>query len=183
MTDIILQALYFMLPAYIANALPVVFSNIEMGKIFERPVDLGRKWHGERIFGDNKTVKGFFVGTIGGILVCFIQFLLFGHGYMHEVSIVNYTFVGSLVIGFLLGFGALVGDSVKSFIKRRVGIKPGAPFPIFDQVDYVIGALVFALMAVALPLDVLLAALIISPIFPIIANVIAYFLGWKKVWW
>ncbi|HPU94727.1 MAG TPA: CDP-archaeol synthase, partial [Candidatus Gracilibacteria bacterium] len=75
------------------------------------------------------------------------------------------------------------GDSVKSFVKRRVGIAPGKPFHVFDQVDYVIGSLVFALIAVALPLDVLLAAMIISPVLPIVANLIAYYLGWKKVWW
>lgn len=183
MMNIILQALYFMLPAYVANALPVVFSNIDMGKFFERPIDLGHKWRGVRIFGDNKTVKGFFVGVVGGIITCFIQFLLFGHGYLHGISVVNYTLVGAIVIGFLLGFGALTGDAIKSFIKRRVGIEPGQPFIVFDQIDYVIGSLIFVLLAVALPLDILIAALIVSSILPLIANVIAYFLGWKKVWW
>jgi len=183
MLDSILQAVYFMLPAYIANSLPVVFTNIHIGDFFEKPIDLGRKWRGVRIFGDNKTVKGYLVGVLGGVIVCFAQFLFYAHGYLHQISVVNYTFVGSLVIGFLLGFGALVGDSVKSFVKRRVGIAPGKPFPIFDQIDYVIGSLVFVLIAIALPLDVLLAVIIISPIFPIVANLIAYYLGWKKVWW
>jgi len=183
MTHLVLQALYFMLPAYIANALPVIFSNIYIGGVFEKPVDLGKKWHGERVFGDNKTVKGFFVGVVGGIVTCFVQFLFFANVYLHNLSVIDYTFVGAVIIGFLLGFGALVGDSVKSFIKRRVGIDPGAPFPVFDQLDYVIGSLIFVLIAVALPLDILLAALIVSPILPVIANIIAYFLGLKKVWW
>lgn len=33
-------------------------------------------------------------------------------------------------------------DSVKSFVKRRVGIAPGEPGIPFDQLDFVIGALV-----------------------------------------
>ncbi len=172
-----------MLPAYIANALPVIFSNIKMGKFFEKPIDLGHKWKGVRIFGNNKTVKGFFVGIVGGMITCFGQFLVFGHGHLHSISVVSYTLVGSMVIGFLLGLGALTGDAVKSFAKRRLGIEPGKPFPIFDQLDYVVGALIFSLIAVALPLDVLLAALIISPVFPVVANIIAYKLGLKKVWW
>ncbi|MEM3153941.1 MAG: CDP-archaeol synthase, partial [Candidatus Woesearchaeota archaeon] len=39
------------------------------------------------------------------------------------------------------GIGALLGDSIKSFFKRRLGILPGRPWIPFDQVDYAIGAL------------------------------------------
>lgn len=36
----------------------------------------------------------------------------------------------------------MAGDSLKSFVKRRVGIAPGKPWIPFDQVDFAIGALV-----------------------------------------
>lgn len=183
MTTLILQALYFMLPAYIANAVPNFLPYLKMGKVLDSPVDMGRSFKGKRIFGDNKTVKGFVFGTIFAILTCLMQFALYKNGYWLSITVVNYTFIGAFVIGFLLGFGALVGDSVKSFVKRRIDIEPGRSFPVFDQIDFVIGSLVFVLMAVALPLDVLLTALIVSPILPFIANILAYLLGIKKVWW
>ena len=45
-------------------------------------------------------------------------------------------------IGLLLGSGALIGDAVKSFFKRKEGIKPGNRFIPWDQLDYSIGSLV-----------------------------------------
>lgn len=183
MTTLILQALYFMLPAYVANAIPNFLPHFKMGKVLDSPVDLGRSFKGKRIFGDNKTVKGFVFGILFAILTCLLQFALYKNGYLLSITVVNYNFIGAFVIGFLLGFGALAGDAMKSFVKRRIDIEPGKPFPVFDQIDFAIGALVFVLLAVALPLDVLLTALIISPILPFVANILAYLLGIKKVWW
>ena len=47
------------------------------------------------------------------------------------------------LIGFLLGFGALLGDALGSFIKRRMGIGRGKPAPILDQIDFLIVATCF----------------------------------------
>lgn len=175
MLSVILQALYFMFPAYVANATPVFFSKLKGGKILDGPIDHGKKLFGVRIFGDNKTVKGFLFGTLFGVLTGLSQYYL--------SNVFGYSIYEALFIGFLLGFGALVGDAVKSFIKRRIGVKPGGALPVFDQIDFVIGALCFASLAVDFSLKFVLVILIISPILPVIANITAYFLGVKKVWW
>jgi len=175
MLSVILQALYFMFPAYVANATPVFLSKINMGKFLDGPVDLGKNFMGKRIFGDHKTVKGFVFGTIAGVLVCLSQYFV--------SNIFEYSFYDSILIGFLLGFGALVGDSVKSFFKRRLGVKPGGVLPVFDQIDFVVGSLVLSSIAVDLKLELIIVILIVSPVLPLIANITAYFLGLKKVWW
>jgi CDP-2,3-bis-(O-geranylgeranyl)-sn-glycerol synthase len=36
----------------------------------------------------------------------------------------------------------MAGDSVKNFVWRRLRIPPGAPWIPFDQLDFVLGALV-----------------------------------------
>jgi CDP-2,3-bis-(O-geranylgeranyl)-sn-glycerol synthase len=36
----------------------------------------------------------------------------------------------------------MAGDAVKSFLKRRAGIRPGRPWIPFDQIDFVVGELV-----------------------------------------
>ena len=41
-------------------------------------------------------------------------------------------------IGFIMGFGAILGDAIGSFTKRRINLKSGAPFPIVDQVGFVV---------------------------------------------
>ena len=48
------------------------------------------------------------------------------------------------ILGFLLGFGALAGDAIKSFFKRALNIAPGKPWFPFDQLDSVLGALLSA---------------------------------------
>lgn len=183
MSDLILQALYFMLPAYVANMVPVFFSHWKMGRVMDSPVDLGQKFRGKRIFGTNKTVKGFLFGTVFGVLICVSQFGLSELGWTSGLNIINYTFYNSVLIGALLGFGALAGDVVESFLKRQIGIAPGRAFPVFDQMDFIVGSLVFVSIVVDLPFDILITILILSPVLPFIANIVAYFLKIKKVWW
>jgi len=48
---------------------------------------------------------------------------------------------GWLDLGVRFGIGAMAGDAVKSFFKRRVGIRPGQPWIPFDQLDFIVGAL------------------------------------------
>ena len=93
MLSIILQALYFMFPAYVANATPVFFSKLRMGKVLDGPIDLGRELFGVRIFGDNKTVKGFLFGTLFGALTGLSQYYL--------SNVFGFSFYGALFIGFL----------------------------------------------------------------------------------
>lgn len=164
-----------MFPAYVANAVPNFLPHFKMGKVLDGSIDHGKKLFGVRIFGNNKTVKGFLFGTMFGALTGLSQYYL--------SNVFGYSIYEALFIGFLLGFGALVGDAVKSFIKRRVGIKPGGALPVLDQIDFVIGSLCFVSLAVDFSLKFVLVILIISPILPVIANITAYFLGIKKVWW
>ena len=80
----------------------------------------------------------------------------------------------------MLGFGALFGDSVKSFFKRQLNIKPGKSWIPFDQVDWIIGAILFSIFYVALSLyDVIFAIIIFGVLHPIV-NLIGYFLKIKK---
>ena len=53
-----------------------------------------------------------------------------------------------ILIGFLLGFGALLGDALGSFLKRRLGIGRGKPAPILDQLDFIIVALILVLILI-----------------------------------
>jgi len=49
-----------------------------------------------------------------------------------------------------LGFGALFGDTAKSFFKRQKGIQPGRSWFPFDQVDYIVGGVAFSLLYIRL---------------------------------
>lgn len=122
---LILRSVYFMFPAYIANAVPVFMSRL---KFLDIPIDFNKKLNNKPILGRNKTVRGFFFGILFSILFVYIQKYLYGIEFFKMISIVDYNSINLLLLGFLLGFGVLFGDSFKSFIKRRLNKEPGSKF-------------------------------------------------------
>jgi CDP-2,3-bis-(O-geranylgeranyl)-sn-glycerol synthase len=77
-----------------------------------------------------------------------------------------------------------MGDLVHSFVKRRIGLAEGSPFPLADQLDFVVGAFLFSLLVSAPPplLTVVIMILITPPIH-LLTNYVAYLLGAKKTPW
>ncbi|MEM3153821.1 MAG: CDP-2,3-bis-(O-geranylgeranyl)-sn-glycerol synthase [Candidatus Bathyarchaeia archaeon] len=163
--ELVAEAIKFIFPAYCANAIPVLAGG-------GLPIDLGRKFFdGKPIFGKNKTFRGFISGLIIGTAVGFAEAAVF-----QEYNSIGY-------FGFLLSLGALLGDLAGAFIKRRLGIPPGGLLPIVDQVDFVVGALIFAFPLRVLSLELMLAVLIITPPLHMATNFAAYKLGLKSSPW
>lgn len=166
----IFNAFYFIFPAYCANASPVLFGG---GK----PIDCGRKFFdGKPIFGSHKTYRGFISGLLIGTFVGWVQEFIAPNAGLPK---------GSVFLGFILSLGALVGDLVGSFTKRRLDLKPGAPMPVVDQLDFVFFALLFALIVEPNSISFLCAILIIALTGPIhvLVNFIAYLLHLKDKPW
>ncbi|MEM2874087.1 MAG: CDP-2,3-bis-(O-geranylgeranyl)-sn-glycerol synthase [Candidatus Nanoarchaeia archaeon] len=160
--NIIAQAILFILPAYFANASPVVIGKLTKGKW---PIDFGKKFFDNRpIFGPGKTWPGLFAGISVGTFVALLQ---------HR----------PLIVGFLLALGALLGDLTKSFFKRRLGIESGKPWPIADQLDFTIGALLLVSIVEKPSLEITATILILTPLIHLCANIIAYLLKLKKEWY
>ncbi|MCD6165021.1 MAG: CDP-2,3-bis-(O-geranylgeranyl)-sn-glycerol synthase [Candidatus Odinarchaeota archaeon] len=179
----ILLALWFILPAYVANAFAVIFSG-------GPPIDFGRFFiDGKRIFGDGKTVGGFVGGVIIGIIVSGIQAMsslhilkLIAIYYVIDIY-VAFLIKSSLLRGFLLSFGAMFGDLIGSFVKRRFGLRRGAPAPLLDQLDFLLGAMLFANLIGPLQLKYVIILLIITPIIHLSSNIIGYMFKLKKEPW
>jgi len=173
----VFEALVFIFPAYCANGMPVIFGG-------GRTIDGGRKFlDGKPIFGSHKTFRGIFAGLIIGTLVGFAEQILLEtfHSYPFLSTI---TFSPNPVLGFALSLGALVGDLMDSFIKRRLNIPPGSPLPVVDQLDFVVGALLFSIMIGQLPSSlVALIVVFITPPIHLSTNFLAHLLGLKKEWW
>ncbi len=168
----ILASIIFFLPAYIANAMPVIANGLKLLPSLAKPIN-------KKVFGESKTYRGFFVGILGALIVGLIQF---GFG-LYSFSIWQNNLMFTLLLSFYLGLGALTGDLIKSYFKRRIGKKSGEPWIIFDQIDYVVGGLLIGSLIVVPTLELIIILLIISPLFALGANVIAYKLKIKKVWW
>jgi CDP-2,3-bis-(O-geranylgeranyl)-sn-glycerol synthase len=151
------ETIYMYLPAYIANATPVVLGG-------GTPLDGGRSWiDGEPLFGDHKTVRGTVSGLAVGILIGVLQL--------------------EPLRGALLSVGTISGDLFVSFIKRRLKLKSGAMFPVADQMGFIVFAV--ALVSLVEPLTWERVAAILVATLPIhfLTNVIAWLLGLKNDPW
>ena len=161
---LIIDALKFIFPAYCANAVPVLAGG-------GLPMDLGRRFlDGKPIFGKNKTFRGFFAGLVVGAVAGLAETLVFGF---------------PVLFGLLVSLGALFGDLAGAFLKRRLDIAPGGLLPVVDQVDFILGAIAFAL---PLPLSSLswelaLMVLVITPPIHLLTNFVAYKMGLKNNPW
>jgi len=163
-------ALWFIFPAYCANAVPVIFGG-------GRPVDFGKIFlDGKPILGSHKTFRGFFSGLLVGTLVGFIQTLLF----QHVLSEHYVQFRYDLLLGFVISLGALVGDLVESFIKRRLDLSPGSSLPIGDQLDFVVGAILFSLVVSPPSLLTIVIILVLTLPIHFLTNFLAELLGIKR---
>jgi CDP-2,3-bis-(O-geranylgeranyl)-sn-glycerol synthase len=179
----IIQALYFFLPAYIANAVPVFLARYRMLEFLNIPVDFNLKIGGIPVTGPNKTYRGIIGGIIGAMLMVTIQYGIHQAWAGHEMLyLFRYEFPSVLFLGFLMGLGEGAADVIKSIIKRRFHVKSGAPFIPYDQMSY-LGALLLSFFYYIPSAGHIWSIILISPILPVLANIIAYRAGWKKVWW
>ena len=139
---IILQALWIIIPAYVANASAVLVGG-------GTPIDFGKTWKdGKRILGDGKTWRGLFSGTFIGVTAGFGLVVAASYIDSSEYNFLNLTnfegFPLMIPIIFSLCFGALLGDIIESFFKRRIGKNRGEDWIPFDQIDFILGVLFFS---------------------------------------
>src|SRR3989338_6587007 len=102
MANIILQCVYFILPAYFANMAPVIVK--DFFKKIAVPIDFGKTLGNKPIFGEHKTFRGLIFGVLFAIILTYVQYLLYKNNIFTDFAIVDYSYW--LLIGFLLGLGA-----------------------------------------------------------------------------
>jgi CDP-2,3-bis-(O-geranylgeranyl)-sn-glycerol synthase len=162
MPGVITTALLFIGPSYVANAAPLVFGG-------GTPLDRGRNlMDGRPIFGSHKTVRGVFAGIIAGSLLGLAE------------SPVDPRLA---IAGFAMGLGAVLGDLLGAFVKRRLSIEPGRAFPVVDQLDFVLGGLVLSYPFFPMSLFSILIVVLVTPPIHLGTNLGAYLLGLKKTYW
>lgn len=158
----VVSALIFILPAYCANAAPVIFGG---GK----PLDGARSFiDGKPLFGPHKTIRGLISGIVIGSVATLILHLLFSY---------------NIPLGILTSIGAMIGDLAESFFKRRLNLKPGYSIPLADQLDFILGALSFSfIVSPPTPFTVLLVVIVTPPVH-LLMNFLAYLFGFKDNPW
>jgi CDP-2,3-bis-(O-geranylgeranyl)-sn-glycerol synthase len=139
------SVLWLLLPCYLASAL----ATIPRGR--GPPMDLGRVWarDGRRLLGPSKTWSGFFFGSLVampfGLLEAWL--ILLAPPDLQLVPRFGPTVLAAVPVVALLSFGAMSGDALGSFLKRRLGRESGARSLLIDQLPFVLVPIGIGLVA------------------------------------
>jgi CDP-diglyceride synthetase len=146
---------YLMLPIVLAGVSNMLYVKLPLHRALSAPMD-GRRIlkDGKRLFGDNKTWKGF----LGMIFLSSFWFslqaaLAAAFPWAKNLSLVPFESLPWPLLpplcGGVWGLGYALFELPNSFMKRRLGIEPGTNltgprgilFSVIDQADSVVGCL------------------------------------------
>lgn len=159
--------LLLLVPAFLANMAPPL---LRFWAGWNPPID-------DRLLGAHKTLGGFIAGVATAVVAAGLQ----ARWMPGSLALVDYG--NWFPIGLALGLGAMSGDCVKSAIKRWRRKPPGSRWMPFDQLDFIIGALVFVAPVVAFQWPEVIGVLIFTFVADTAVNRVAFRLGIKDAPW
>jgi hypothetical protein len=153
---------------------------------FTQPLDAGLTLRGRRLFGENKTRRGF-IGMVPASAAAFALLAVLA-GDPAALGLWPLSTSGYALAGAIAGFGFMAGELPNSFVKRQLDIAPGgAPrrplasacqFAV-DRLDSGIGMLVALNAFVAVPRGSVAVVLIAGPFIHWTFSVLMFHLGLK----
>lgn len=175
MDSFFIHILFLLIPLYVANGGAML-----AGILFPTPpIDGGKKLpDGQFILGKGKTWSGTIGGIILGTLMGLLIQLLIQPTFEMTGTALFYP-----LFAFLIATGAIVGDMVGSFIKRRLLLASGSASPILDQLDFVVGAYLLTYAFYHPPALEVLVVCAFTIVSHTLSNYLAFKIGFKKVPW
>jgi CDP-diglyceride synthetase len=188
--DALAQALFIIVAFVLAGFAHSAWLGSRWSAKLMMPLDGGSRVRGRRVFGDNKTVRGFVVMipaaavAFGGL---FNVLSSLAPGAADGLWLLTPS--GYYALGAWAGFGFMAGELPNSFVKRQLDIAPGEPprSPIggvasfiVDRVDSIVGALFAISLAAPTPWKTWALVLTIGPGIHLAFSVLLYRLGVKE---
>jgi hypothetical protein len=186
----LVRVLWLVLPVIIGGIFQVVVIRGGLLRSWAWPLDRGRCVGGKRLFGDNKTFRGFVVMIVGTALGFGLEVLLAHRsGAVQRLGFVDYRDTIWWLHGSIYGAGYVLAELPNSWLKRRLDIGAGQKgtgalgilFLILDQVDGVFGVLA-TMCAFYVPTAAvaLTAFVLLTFIHVVVFNVVLVLLGVKR---
>ena len=172
----LLQCFFYILPAYFANMAPVIMK--DTFKSWAVPID---RMFGKEVFGSHKTWRGLIFGVFFASVITYLQSVL--SRYPPFKSLLFFDYSAWLLFSILMGLGALLGDMGESAIKRRLKLVPGARFVPWDQLDFVIGAMLLSSVVFVPSAAAIITVAIMTFVLDIAVNHIAFYLKIRSEKW
>jgi hypothetical protein len=161
----VVRAAWLVAPVLAAGLVHVaVLKTGALGRL-ATPIDGGRMLHGRPLLGPTKTWRGVVLMPVTAALATSLAVAL-GRRLPPDLAPFPGRRVEPWMLGAVLGLGYCAGELPNSFVKRRLGIPPGASASrlaglqyTIDQTDSVAGCLIaLRLVCRARPVDLALAA-------------------------
>jgi CDP-2,3-bis-(O-geranylgeranyl)-sn-glycerol synthase len=153
------------------------------------PLDGGLTIRGRRVFGDNKTIRGFVSmvpAAAGSFMLCVVVARHVAPAFASELW--PLTTVDYAILGAWAGLGFMLGELPNSFVKRQLDVAPGqAPRGriasivsfVIDRTDSILGMLIALSLATPTPKMTWVYALIIGPGIHLAFSILLFRLGVK----
>lgn len=109
-----------------------------------------------------------------------------GLTYGTTVGVVLSSFLGThwILISFMESLGAMVGDMVGAFIKRRMNIPRGGRALFLDQLDFIFGSTMLAYpVGLSVTVYQFLLVIVVAFVAHVLTNMAAFRLRIKSVPW
>jgi hypothetical protein len=181
---------WFLLLAFVlAGMAQTAWFKSPASRRFAQPLDAGLTLRGRRLFGENKTVRGFVV-MVPAVAASFALLALLAMlaGDPAAVGLWPLSISGYALAGAIAGFGFMAGELPNSFVKRQLDIAPGeatrgplasvCQFAV-DRLDSGIGMLLALRLLVSVPWRTVAVVLMVGPLIHWTFSVVMFRLGVK----
>jgi len=181
-------------PVILAGIFNMIWCKLPVCDFMRKPIDGGICiWDGRRLFGDNKTWKGFVGMMLGGAvltilwgLICDTNAYLTAHNYIYATR--ENTIMYNAVMGVMLGFAYALFELPNSFIKRRMDIKPGKTtdgfkkvfFIFMDQADSIFGCVLVVCFVYTMSIQFYFTYVLVGALTHIVLNMLLYLVKLRK---
>lgn len=184
-----------LLPVILAGIMNMIWCKTKICNSLKKPLDFGKNFSdGRRIFGDNKTFKGFIGMMLFGVIFSVLWGVLSNKS--EALTSYNYFFRNfdnslwyNVLTGMLMGFAYALFELPNSFLKRRLNITPGKNdiggmkkifFVFLDQADSIFGCVLVVCIFHPLPVWYYFVYVLVGAVTHIILNMLLYFCHLRK---
>lgn len=181
-------ALFLVAAMAIAGVGQAIWLGSAISRRFAWPLDGGATWRGRRLFGDNKTARGFIVmvPATGAAFALMGGLLASSNG--GPLAVWPLTTSEYFLLGLWAGIGFMVGELPNSCLKRQLAVPPGqaAPgrvsrwaFALLDRIDSAVGMMIALALVVPMSAAAWLYMLTIGPVVHGLFSLLVFQLGGK----
>jgi CDP-diglyceride synthetase len=186
--DPFLCAIFLIVAFVLAGLLHSAWLRSPISRRFTIPIDGGAHFRGRRIFGENKTVRGFVVMIPAAALTFVVLAAVARTSPDVASSLWPLSVGGYAALGAWAALGFMLGELPNSFVKRQLDIAPGEAARgrvsavvgfVVDRLDSIVGMLAAVTIAVPTPWATWLWVLVLGPAIHWAFSVLLYRIGVK----